>query len=88
MTRTECEAKLMELMEKMVAVLHEYDPDSRRISASYTETGGVPHISICNDWPESCSPSLYCWKTGNDPLYSYHPTKSSECDEGIANNEA
>ena len=74
MTRAECEAKLMELAEAMVAVLHEYDQNSRYLSVFYSETNGEPHINIYNDWQRGDILPIECWKTGNDPISSlrYH----------------
>ena len=70
MTRVECEAKLMELMETMVSVLHEYDPGCDYLSCAYTTQQGKPHISVNND-RLGLAEGIGCFKTGEGPIYSY-----------------
>ena len=72
MTRTECEAKLMELMEAMVSVLHEYNPKCEYLSCSYNTTPqGERHISISNDCFKDAVQGIGCFKIGDGPIYSY-----------------
>lgn len=70
MTRAECEAKLIELMEQMVAILHEYNPECDFLSCAYSTPQGKPHISIHNSAFAEAG-SIGCFKSGDGPLYSY-----------------
>lgn len=71
MTRVECEAKLMELMETMVSVIKEYDPACNYLSCSYNIIPiGKPHIRITNDRYNETE-GIGCFKTGDGPIYSY-----------------
>lgn len=71
MTRKECEAKLMELMETMVSVLHEYDPECNYLHCSYSiNPDREPHISINNDRFNDAE-GIGCFKCGDGPIHSY-----------------
>jgi hypothetical protein len=75
MTRAECEAKLMEHMEAMVAILHEYNPGSTYLYSCYSEYEGSTFVQINNahfddSCPEDKRLPLHCHKFGGKEMVS------------------
>ena len=68
MTREECEKKLQEHWEEMVAILHQYSPGSTYFTASWSENEQASHFNITNECfnpesPDSATP-IFCHKFG------------------------
>lgn len=74
MTRAECEAKLMEHLEAMVAILHEYNPKSTYLYASWSEDAERSYFVINNEYFDLESPDnklpICCYKIGGGELVS------------------
>lgn len=50
MTRAECEAKLIEHMEAMLSIYHEYNPDGKYLSAYCIVGKDGASISVNNEY--------------------------------------
>ena len=46
MTREECEKQMLQCFEKAIEIYHQYNPEGRIFSASYTDG----RICLFNDW--------------------------------------
>ena len=74
MTRAECEKQLMEHLESMVAILHQYSPNSEYLQAGFVKDENGVFFTIHNegfnpDATDSNAP-VYCHKLGNSELVS------------------
>ena len=74
MTRVECEEKLMEHLQAMAAILHEYNPESTYLSACFCEDAERSHFVINNEYFKQESPDnklpINCYKGGDGELVS------------------
>lgn len=72
MNRARCEAKIMEHMEAIVDILHEYAPECKYLSLSYIQGTGGAHLCASNAYfAEDKKKPIDCFKIGSDPLHSF-----------------
>lgn len=73
MTRAECEKKLAEHLEAMVAILHQYSPGSTYLSAAWYGNAGGAYFCInnafCVEAPDRKTP-INCHKIGGSDWVS------------------
>ena len=74
MDRAECEKKLQEHLEAMVAILHQYSPGSTYLYAAWSENEEVSYFCINNECfnpeaPDRNTP-IYCHKLGSNDWVS------------------
>ena len=74
MTREECEAKLMEHLEAMVDLLHEYSPESTYLCASWSKDDRNTHFAINNEYFDNESPArdrpINCYRSNGGEIIS------------------